>query len=232
MLEMRFSLPLSEFELEADLSLPLEGTTAIAGASGAGKTTLLNVLAGLLKPKEGRLAFNEEILFDSKRRVFIPPQKRRFGVVFQENRLFPHYRVDKNLRYGMKKEAKEDFEAVVELLGLGALLKRTPANLSGGEKQRAAIGRCLLSKPRLLLMDEPLSSLDESKRKELLQYLKKLALEVKIPILYATHQKDEAAALAQSALLVERGKIRYFKEIKDLLEAEFFEKKARLESEK
>ncbi|RZZ83489.1 MULTISPECIES: molybdenum ABC transporter ATP-binding protein [Pseudoxanthomonas] len=174
---------------------------ALAGPSGAGKTSVLNAIAGLLRPVAGRIAVDGTVLFDSARGIDVPVHRRRIGYVFQDARLFPHLDVRGNLRYGTHGRsagARFGFEAVVELLGIGPLLQRRPRNLSGGEAQRVAIGRALLSQPALLLLDEPLSALDPARRGELIPYLRGVRTELQLPMLYVSHQPDEVQQLADA----------------------------------
>ncbi|MES9857721.1 MAG: molybdenum ABC transporter ATP-binding protein [Sedimenticola sp.] len=206
-----FQLPLGDFDLNAEATFPGEGVTALFGRSGSGKTSLLRCIAGLESGASGRLEVNSTKWQESQRGLFIPPEKRGIGYVFQEGVLFPHLRVKANLLYGYKRtrseERTEDFNRVVELLGLNRLLERLPAQLSGGEKQRVAIGRALLNNPRLLLMDEPLAALDRDHKKEILPYLESLHRESRIPIIYVTHDLDELVRIADHLVLMERGKI-------------------------
>ena len=167
---------------------------ALAGPSGAGKTSVLNAIAGLLRPVAGRIAVDGVVLFDSAAGIDVPVHRRRIGYVFQDARLFPHLDVRGNLRYGTHGRnagARFGFEAVVELLGIGPLLQRRPRNLSGGEAQRVAIGRALLSDPQCLLLDEPLASLDEARRLEILEMIGQLHRLTAIPILYVSHDRRE-----------------------------------------
>ncbi|HSH48262.1 MAG TPA: molybdenum ABC transporter ATP-binding protein [Halomonas sp.] len=195
------------FRLTAELDLPLRGVTALFGSSGCGKTSLLRLIAGLDRLQQGRIALGQALLADSGRRVHVPPHRRRLGVVFQEPRLFPHYRVAGNLRYGMPGHMASRFDAVVELLGIEALLERYPATLSGGEARRVAIGRALLSDPRLLLMDEPLSGLDAARKAELLRYVRRLSAEVGVPIIYVSHAPEEILEVADALVLMDAGKV-------------------------
>ena len=187
------------------------GLTALFGRSGAGKTSLVNLIAGLLRPDRGRIAVDGEVLADVEQRVFVPPHRRRIGYVFQEARLLPHFSVRQNLLYGAwftpRGERTSSFEHVIELLGLEALLDRRPAGLSGGEKQRVALGRALLVSPRLLLMDEPLASLDAPRKDEILPYIERLRDEVRIPIVYVSHSVPEVARLATTMVLLSDGRV-------------------------
>ena len=185
------------------------GLTALFGRSGAGKTSVINVIAGLIRPERGRVVVDETVLTDTARNVLVPAHKRRVGYVFQEGRLFPHLTVRGNLVYGRRfasgpKNAGE-LDQVVALLGIDGLLSRRPANLSGGEKQRVAIGRALLSRPRLLVMDEPLASLDEARKAEILPYIERLRDETKIPIVYVSHSIPEVARLATTLVVLSEG---------------------------
>lgn len=188
------------------------GVTALFGESGAGKTTLVNAIAGLIRPQSGRISLDGEVLFDQEQGVFIPAEARRFGYVFQEGRLLPHLSVRQNLRFAgwFRRDARPvaaEFDHVVDLLGLGALLERRPATLSGGEKQRVAIGRALLSRPRLLLLDEPLASLDAARREEILMHLVRLRDEIVIPMVFVSHVRAEVERLATRVLEVARGQV-------------------------
>lgn len=208
MLELHFRQTLGEHTLEIDAQLPPNGITAIFGVSGAGKTSLINAIGGLTLPQEGSITLNGRVLSDAATPVNLPPEKRRIGYVFQDARLFPHYRVRGNLQYGMAKRMRPQFDSLVKLLGLDDLLTRFPGTLSGGEKQRVAIGRALLTAPELLLMDEPLASLDLPRKRELLPYLQKLAKQVDIPILYVSHSLDEIVQLADNVLVLDNGKVK------------------------
>ncbi|MCR0999385.1 molybdenum ABC transporter ATP-binding protein ModC [Serratia rubidaea] len=207
MLELDFSQRLGDLQLRVKESLPAQGITAIFGLSGAGKTSLINAIGGLTRPDSGRIVLNGRTLVDGERGLCLPPEKRRIGYVFQDARLFPHYRVRGNLQYGMAASMRPQFDNIVELLGIGALLNRLPLTLSGGEKQRVAIGRALLTAPELLLMDEPLASLDLPRKRELLPYLERLAQDVNIPILYVSHSMDEILRLAGQVMVLDRGQV-------------------------
>lgn len=176
---------------------------ALTGHSGAGKTTVLNAIAGLVKPVEGRIEIDQRVLFDSATGIDLPAHERNVGYVFQDARLFPHMDVRRNLLYGAGRNTVDvvsefSFDDIVQLLGIGALLQRRPANLSGGEAQRVAIGRALLSRPRLLLLDEPLSSLDRARREELIPYLQRVRDEIRLPMVYVSHSLDEVRRLTDA----------------------------------
>ncbi len=198
------------FDLAADFNAE-HGVTALFGRSGSGKTTLVNIVGGLLRPHAGRVALDDRLLVDTEKRIWVPPHRRRIGVVFQEDRLLPHLSVRQNLLFGRwfapRREAAVEVGAVVDLLGIGHLLSRRPAGLSGGEKQRVAIGRALLSKPRLLLMDEPLSALDDTRKAEILPYLERLRDEARVPILYVSHSVAEVARLADTLVVLDAGRV-------------------------
>jgi molybdate transport system ATP-binding protein len=187
------------------------GLTALFGRSGAGKTSLINAIAGLLHPERGHIILDGEVLTDTERRTFVPAPRRRIGYVFQEGRLFPHLSVRQNLLYGRwfapKGGSAGEVEHVIDLLGIGGLLDRRPANLSGGEKQRVAIGRALLARPRLLVMDEPLASLDEARKTEILPYIERLRDEAGVPIVYVSHQVAEVARLATTMVVLSEGRV-------------------------
>ena len=201
---------LGAFELDASFTSE-GGVTALFGRSGSGKTSMIRIIAGLLRPDEGQISLDGEVLADSGKRLFLPAHKRRFGYVFQEARLFPHLSVAQNLRYGRwfaaGKETNANDDRIIDMLGIGHLLQRRPNRLSGGEKQRVAIGRALLSSPRLLLMDEPLASLDEQRKAEIIPYLERLRDETKIPIVYVSHSIQEVARLADRIVVMKDGKV-------------------------
>ncbi len=198
------------FALSARFQAP-GGVTALFGRSGSGKTTLVNAIGGLLRPHQGRVALGETVLLDTERGLFVSRHRRRIGIVFQEGRLFPHLSVRRNLLFGRwfapRGEPAVPMDGVVEMLGIGPLLGRRPAGLSGGEKQRVAIGRALLSKPRLLLMDEPLSALDDERKAEILPYIERLRDEAGVPIVYVSHSVAEVARLADTLVVLDGGRV-------------------------
>ncbi|RXJ73912.1 molybdenum ABC transporter ATP-binding protein [Veronia nyctiphanis] len=206
MLNIDIAKQLGDIRLEVNAALPEKGVIAVFGRSGAGKTSLVNMLGGLSSPDAGQIFLNGRCLFKLGEKD-LPIEKRRIGYVFQEARLFPHYSVSGNLRYGTRGSKPQHFEQIVELLGITSLLSRYPATLSGGEKQRVAIGRALLTSPDILLMDEPLASLDTPRKRELLPYLQSLAQTLAIPIIYVSHSLDEILQLADHMLVLEQGKV-------------------------
>jgi molybdate transport system ATP-binding protein len=210
MLEINLKKANGNFTVETAFVSQGGGVTALFGHSGAGKTSIINMIAGLSRPDAGRIVINDHCVFDKEKGIDIPPERRRFGYVFQDGRLFPHLSVSANLRYGMKRVQPRDryveFDQVVDLLGIGHLLERHPATLSGGEKQRVAIGRSLLTSPVLLLMDEPLASLDAARKTEVLPFIARLSAELSVPILYVSHSMDEILNLADTLVFLSNGK--------------------------
>ena len=198
------------FRLAAAFEAPA-GVTALFGRSGSGKTTLVNVIGGLVRPRRARVSVDGMVLVDTARGLDVPAHRRRVGYVFQEARLFPHLSVRQNLAFGRwfapRREAGHDVGLLVDLLGIGHLLQRRPGGLSGGERQRVAIGRALLAKPRLLLMDEPLASLDEARKAEILPFLERLRDEAAIPIVYVSHALPEVARLADTLVVLDEGRV-------------------------
>lgn len=218
MIDVDVRRELGNFSLQAAFTSPPGGITALFGRSGAGKTSLINLLAGLDRPREGRIEVDGVVLFDSEAGIDMPPEKRRLGYVFQEGRLFPHMSVRRNLAYGMKSDGSgADFDQIVELLDIGSMLDRGPRDLSGGEKQRVAIGRALLASPRLLLMDEPLAALDMGRKAEILPYIERLRDELAIPIVYVTHAMEEIVRLADTLVIMSDGKIAAVGPVEDLM---------------
>jgi len=185
--------------------------TALFGPSGSGKTTLVNAIGGLLVPDEGRVGVKDRILVDTRRGILVPKHRRRIGYVFQEARLFPHLNVRQNLHFGRwftpRRERRADVGAIVELLGIGHLLDRWPSSLSGGERQRVAIGRALLADPHLLLMDEPLASLDEGRKGEIYPYIERLRDEGNVPMVLVSHSVPEIARLATTIVVLSDGRV-------------------------
>lgn len=209
MLEVQVSARLGHFGLEAAFRGPGRGVTVLFGASGAGKTAILSCIAGALRPASGRIALGDQALFDSSLGVNLPMERRRIGWVFQDARLFPHLRVEENLLYGARRAPAGGarFDEVVEVLGIGGLLRRRPRDLSGGERQRIGLGRALLSQPRLLLMDEPLAALDTPRKAEILPFLDRLKAAFDLPILYVTHSLAEAVRLGDRMVVLEHGRV-------------------------
>ncbi len=198
------------FALDVDVVAP-PGVTVLFGPSGSGKTTLVNAVAGLLRPDAGRIAVGDWVLMDSAARRWLPTHRRRLGYIFQEGRLFPHMTVRQNLLFGRwfapRGARGESLGRVVEMLGIGHLLGRRPGALSGGEKQRVAIGRALLAGPKLILADEPLAALDEARKAEILPYFERLRDEVSVPILYVSHSAAEVARLATTVVALREGRV-------------------------
>lgn len=210
---------LGAFRLDAHFSCG-EGVVALFGQSGSGKTTLINSIAGLVRPRKGRITLDDEVLFDAERGIHVPARKRRFGYVFQEGRLFPHLSVRQNLTYARLFGAEmtsDGFAHIIGLLGLQELLDRRPSGLSGGERQRVAIGRALLASPRMLLLDEPLASLDARRRDEIMQYLELLRDEVQIPIIYVSHSVEEVVRLAATVVLLSAGAVAAVGSVEDIM---------------
>jgi molybdate transport system ATP-binding protein len=209
-LEVAIRHSFGAFDVDVAFEAPW-GVTALFGRSGAGKTTVVNAVAGLLRPREGRIALGGACLLDTAAGVCIPAHRRRIGYVFQDARLFPHLNVRQNLVFGRRfvREAlvPAEFQRIVDLLGIDSLLARRPMSLSGGEKQRVAIGRALLSAPRLLLMDEPLASLDAARKAEVLPFLERLRDEFEIPIVYVSHAVPEVARLATTIVALDAGRV-------------------------
>ncbi len=201
---------LGDFALAAHFSAPTPGVIALFGRSGSGKTTLVNIISGLLRPDAGSVHLDEQLLTDTATGTAVPVERRRIGYVFQDARLFPHLSVEDNLRYGARRAAAGGdigFDEVVQLLGIVPFLNRRPSQLSTGESQRVALGRALLSQPRLLLLDEPLASLDLARRQEVLPYLEALRDRLQIPIVYVSHQFEEVLRLATHLVLLDAGQV-------------------------
>jgi molybdate transport system ATP-binding protein len=208
-LEVSVAKHLGAFALEAEFASD-GGVTALFGRSGSGKTSVLNAVAGLLRPERGRIALDGEPMFDASAGVDVAAHRRRIGYVFQEGRLLPHLTVRQNLLFGRRFKRGPDavtLDRVTGLLGLAELLERRPHDLSGGEKQRVAIGRALLAHPRLLLMDEPLAALDAPRKSEILYYVERLRDELRVPIVYVSHSLDEVVRLADTVVVMSEGRV-------------------------
>jgi molybdate transport system ATP-binding protein len=217
-IHLQIQMNRSAFMLDVDLQLPVQGITAIFGASGSGKTTLLRTVAGLEKNQQGRIQIGAHIWQDTQQGIDLPTWQRPLGYVFQESSLLPHLTVSENLNFGLKRalktsgnvssDAAKALQASIELLGIGNLLQRMPDQLSGGERQRVAIARAIAMQPQLLLMDEPLASLDAPRRQEIFPWLSKLRDELKMPMLYVTHSADEVARLADHLVVLDKGSVK------------------------
>ncbi|MTI44317.1 molybdate transport system ATP-binding protein [Roseibium hamelinense] len=219
MLEVEVKGSVGGFHIDAAFASEA-GVTALFGQSGAGKSTITNMIAGLVTPASGRIVVDGQILFDSASSLNLPARDRRIGHVFQDARLFPHLSVRNNLTFAHwagRRHPKRPLAEVVELLGISHLLDRKPGGLSGGEKQRVAIGRALLSDPRLLLMDEPLASLDQARKSDILPYLDRVGEDAGIPIVYVSHALEEVARLSQTLVIVSQGSVLAFGPVADML---------------
>ncbi|HEX2653810.1 MAG TPA: molybdenum ABC transporter ATP-binding protein [Xanthobacteraceae bacterium] len=210
MLDVDVEKRLGAFSIAAKFKAK-DGVTALFGPSGSGKTTIINMIAGLVTPDRGRLIHDGNILFDKAAGIDVPPGRRRFGYVFQDGRLFPHLSVRSNLDYGRRMcglaPDQVEFDRIVGMLDIAHLVKRRPGHLSGGERQRVAIGRALLMRPRLLMLDEPLASLDVQRKAEIMPFLERLRDEAKVPMIYVSHHAAEIRRLATSVIRVEGGRI-------------------------
>ncbi len=221
MIEIRLVKRVGSFSVRAEFALPERGVTALFGKSGSGKSTIVGLIAGILRPESGRLAIGSRVFFDADRGIDIPVERRRVGLVFQDTRLFPHFTVRGNLRYGLERSPAGDrpiaFDPVVDVLGIRDLLHRRPHGLSGGERQRVALGRALLAQPRLLLMDEPLAALDAPRKAEILPYIERLRDEFDTPIIYVSHSLDEVVRLADTLAVVSDGAIAACGELAEIM---------------
>jgi molybdate transport system ATP-binding protein len=210
MLAVDIEKRLGEFEIKVAFE-STGSVTALFGSSGSGKTSIVNMVAGLIKPDRGRIALDDTVLFDSATRMNVPMHRRRVGYVFQEGRLFPHLSVAANLDYGRRMSRLPPDEAgqrrIVDLLDIGHLLDRRPGRLSGGERQRVAVGRALLMRPRLLILDEPLASLDTARKREILPYLVRLRDEAHMPMVYVSHQAGELRRIATTVVRLDGGRV-------------------------
>jgi molybdate transport system ATP-binding protein len=210
MLAVEVEKRLGDFRLDVRFKTET-GVTALFGPSGAGKTTLVNMISGLIKPDRGKIVLGDKVLFDDAARIDLPVHRRHIGYVFQEGRLFPHLSVRRNLDYGRRMRSLAPDPAqlarIVSLLDIDHLLDRRPGRLSGGERQRVAIGRALLMRPGLLLLDEPLASLDPARKREILPYLERLRDEVGIPMVYVSHQAAELRRIATAVVRLRDGRV-------------------------
>ena len=210
MLAVQAEKQLGEFAVNVSFTSDTTAT-ALFGPSGAGKTSVINMIAGLLKPERGRIVLGDDVLFDSATGINVPAWRRRIGYVFQEGRLFPHFSVKRNLDYGrwVSGHASDprQLSNVIDLLNIGHLLDRRPGKLSGGERQRVAVGRALLMQPRLLLLDEPLASLDAARKHDILPYLERLRDEARVPLIYVSHNAAEIKRIASRVVHLDSGKV-------------------------
>jgi molybdate transport system ATP-binding protein len=210
MLTIDVNKKLGDFSLDAKFE-GSSGVTALFGPSGSGKTSIIGMVAGLMKPDSGRITINGEVMFDSATGVDEPAHKRRIGYVFQDGRLFPHLSIAHNLDYGRWMSGADQDEAqikrVTTLLDIAHLLRRRPGALSGGERQRVALGRALMMKPQLLLLDEPLASLDAARKREIMPYFVRLRDEIKLPMIYVSHDANEVKQLANRVVMIDAGRV-------------------------
>jgi molybdate transport system ATP-binding protein len=216
MTERAPALSVKAFQERADFTLDVafesnSALTALFGPSGSGKTSILNMIAGVQRPDRGRIVVAGHVLTDTEARIFVPPHRRRVGFVFQDAQLFPHLTVEQNIKFGQWFTRKESngppLAVIVDVLGIASLLKRRPATLSGGEKHRVALARALLSSPRILLMDEPLSALDDARRDEIMSLIERIRDEFAIPIVYVTHSVEEVKRLASRVVRIVAGRV-------------------------
>jgi len=231
MTEVNITLPRKNFELEINQQFS-DGITGIFGPSGSGKTSLLQSLSGLTTPKRGRIVIGDKVVFDAKQKINVPVEKRNIGYVFQEGRLFPHMSVEKNLMYGFKIKGNKEigFDEVVDMLGLAHILNSKPAQISGGERQRTALGRSLLSSPDILLLDEPFSAVDMSLRNQILPFILRIQKKVNIPILVVSHDIPDLLKLTETLFIMQKGKClghgEYYQLLKEPAIADIFRKGA------
>lgn len=221
MIEIRVYKRFGSFQLAAEFAVPESGVIAFFGRSGSGKTSLINTIAGIARPDEGRIRIGDRTFFDSDAGLNLPIERRDVGYVFQDSRLFPHLTVESNLKYGLKRTRGRsqpiDFDTVVGLLDILPVLGRRPHTLSGGERQRVALGRALLAQPRLLLMDEPLASLDAPRKAEILPYIERLRDEFRLPIIYVSHAIEEIVRLADHVVALSDGKVEAAGPLQDIM---------------
>ena len=210
MLEVQVRHRMGDFMLDVAFEGPADGVTVLFGPSGAGKSMTLSAIAGTLRADAARIAVGTRVLTDTALRVHVPPERRRIGVVHQDARLFPHMPVRANLLYGWRRAVGDrpiGFDAVVDVLGIAHLLDRRAADLSGGERQRVALGRALLGQPDLLLLDEPVSALDAERRAEVLTFMEGLRAAFRLPMVYVTHDADEARRLGDHVVRIADGRV-------------------------
>ena len=224
MLNVEIGGKIGNLDIEVQFTVDPGSLTALFGPSGAGKTTIINMIAGLITPHHGNISVNGNTLFDSFRAINASPNQRRIGYVFQDNLLFPHLSVEGNLRYGQNLQPKADrytdFGEITQLLGITDLLQRRPRSLSGGEQKRVALGRALLASPQVLLMDEPLTGLDQARTEEILPFIDQIRRQVRLPIVYVSHSLDEVLALSDQIALIHGGKTELVGSTEDVLNNE------------
>ncbi|MCV6596990.1 MAG: ATP-binding cassette domain-containing protein [Mangrovicoccus sp.] len=207
MIEIQVTLTQGAFSLNTRFDLEAQGITGLTGRSGSGKSTLCACIAGHLRPDQGRIVFNDRVLFDSAAKVNLPPAKRRIGLVFQDGALFPHRSVQRNLTYGAKPGREKLFTEIVQMLDLAPLLRARPRNLSGGERQRVAIGRALMAEPELLLLDEPVSALDPGLRARTLDLIERVQMRTGTPMIFISHSPQEVNRLCAREVILTRGEV-------------------------
>ena len=221
MFDIQIKKSFSNFDLDVTFKINEIGITALYGDSGAGKSSIINIIAGLINPDKGYIKIGSNILYDSENKINLPTEQRNMGYIFQEGRLFPHLTVQANLKYGHTNNSRNrsyiNFDNVVDVLGIKHLLSRRPAKLSGGEKQRVAIGRALMTNPKFLLMDEPLASLDPSRKSDLLSFILDLHEKFSIPVLYVTHSKNEILRLADKVVWLDNGQVISVGNVEDVI---------------
>jgi molybdate transport system ATP-binding protein len=221
MLEVSLTHNFKKFHIDLSFGAENGSITGLFGRSGSGKTSIINMISGLTKPDRGYVRIGDQVILDTKKNIFVPPEQRHLGYVFQDNRLFPHLTVRGNLVYGLNNTINSSqeitFERVINVLEISKLLERKPANLSGGEKQRVAIGRAVLTQPSLLLMDEPLASIDVQLRNEILQFIEELRNELGLTIIYVSHAIDEVIRLADQMVLISNGTKKAEGKVEDIM---------------
>ncbi|MBU1194433.1 MAG: molybdenum ABC transporter ATP-binding protein [Proteobacteria bacterium] len=230
MIDLHIEKQYKDFKIIMSYACREIGVTALVGRSGSGKTSVINMIAGLMHPDRGHICIDGRTVFDSEKSINTAAEKRRFGYVFQDGRLFPHLSVMSNLTYGMKLIPKAEryleTDQIVDLLDLSGLINRRPARLSGGEKQRVAMGRALLTSPSVLLMDEPLASLDAARKNEVLPFIKKLSTDLSIPVLYVSHSMEEIRSIARRVMVLNNGQLRFAGKTEQIIQQEGFSHEA------